>query len=118
VIAAIRDGQVLGIRAGTSPHRIIGVWAVVVDDRVFVRSWGVKPDGWYRAFLEEPLGAMLPMGRSRAIPIRAVLARSERIRDAVSRAYAERYHTPASMKYVRDLSRPKCRDTTTELVPR
>ena len=33
VVAAIRDGQVLGIRAGTQPHRIIGIWAVVVEGR-------------------------------------------------------------------------------------
>ena len=36
--AAIRDGQILGIRAGTKPHRVIGIWAVVVESRVFVRS--------------------------------------------------------------------------------
>jgi hypothetical protein len=117
VVTAIRDGQVLGIRAGTAPHRVIGVWAVVVNDRVFVRSWGVKPDGWYRAFVKEPVGHIVPMGRTRAIPVRAVPTRSERTRDAVSRAYAEKYDTPGSLKYVRDLSRPKCRNTTTELVP-
>ena len=43
--------------------------------------------------------------------------RSERIKDAVSRAYAEKYTTPASIKYVRDMSRKKSRDTTTELQP-
>jgi len=37
VVAAIRDGKILGIRAGTKPHRIIGIWAVVVENRVFVR---------------------------------------------------------------------------------
>lgn len=38
VVAAIREGRILGIRAGTKPHRIIGIWAVVVENRVFVRS--------------------------------------------------------------------------------
>ncbi|MGI8732832.1 MAG: hypothetical protein ACR2LM_05965 [Pyrinomonadaceae bacterium] len=38
ILAAIRDGKILGIRAGTKPHRIIGIWAVVVEGRVFVRS--------------------------------------------------------------------------------
>ena len=27
IVAAIRDGKILGIRAGTKPHRIIGIWA-------------------------------------------------------------------------------------------
>lgn len=30
IVEAIRDGKILGIRAGTEPHRIIGIWAVVV----------------------------------------------------------------------------------------
>ena len=41
----------LRIRAGAE-HRFIGIWAVVVDGRVFVRSWSLKPQGWYRTFLE------------------------------------------------------------------
>jgi hypothetical protein len=34
VLAAIRDGPILGIRAGNQPHRFIGIWAVVVASRV------------------------------------------------------------------------------------
>jgi hypothetical protein len=39
-------------------HRFIGIWFVVVEERVFVRSWSVKPDGWYRAFLSESRGVI------------------------------------------------------------
>ena len=53
VVDAIRDGKILGIRAGTKPHRIIGIWAVVVEGRVFVRSYSLKERSWYRTFLEE-----------------------------------------------------------------
>ena len=56
VVEAIRACQVLGIRAGHAPHRIIGIWAVVVERRVFVRSWSLKPRSWYRTFLEDPRG--------------------------------------------------------------
>ncbi|HVE78918.1 MAG TPA: DUF2255 family protein [Gemmatimonadaceae bacterium] len=115
-LAAIRDGKILGIRAGTAPHRFIGIWAVVVDGRVFVRSWSLKPRSWYRTFLDEPRGAITVDGRE--IPVRAVRTRSERLKDAVSRAYLEKYHTPGSVKYAKDLGRAKSRATTTELVPR
>jgi hypothetical protein len=114
-IAAIRDGKILGIRAGTEPHRFIGIWAVVVEDRVFVRSWSIKPRSWYRTFLVEPRGTINVDGRE--IAIRAVHTRSERMKDAVSRAYLEKYNTPGSLKYARDLGRAKSRATTTELVP-
>ena len=114
--AAIRDGQILGIRAGTKPHRFIGIWAVVVEGRVFVRSWSLKPRSWYRTFLEEPRGVIQVSGRE--IPVRAVHTRSERLKDAIDRAYLEKYHTPGAHKFARDLGRSKCRATTTELVPR
>jgi len=39
------------------------------------------------------------------------------LKDAVDRAYLEKYRTPASLKYARDLGRPRSRATTTELVP-
>ena len=114
VLAAVRDGKMLAIRAGTG-HRFIGIWAVVVEGRVFARSWSLKPRSWWRTFLEDPRGAIQVSGKQ--IPVRAVQTRSERLKDAVSRAYEDKYDTPASRKYVQDLARPRSRATTTELVP-
>jgi hypothetical protein len=115
VVAAIRDGQVLGIRAGTRPHRIIGIWAVVVEGRVFVRSWSLKPRSWWRTFREEPRGVIEVDGRR--MRVRAIQTRSERLKDAVDRAYLEKYDTPGSVGFARDMGRKKSRETTTELVP-
>lgn len=115
ILVAIRDDKMLAIRAGTRPHRFIGIWVVVVENRVFVRSWSLKPRSWYRTFLEEPRGAI--MVGDREISVRAVRTRSERLKDAVSRAYVEKYNTPGSIKYARDLGRAKSRAATIELVP-
>jgi hypothetical protein len=115
IVAAIRDGKILGIRAGTQPHRFIGIWAVVVEGRVFVRSWSLKPRSWYRTFLVEPQGTIQAAGRE--IPVRAVHTRSERLKAAVDQAYLEKYKTPGSIKYAQDLGAEPCRSTTTELVP-
>jgi len=115
VVAAISASKILGIRAGTEPHRIIGIWAVVVEGRVFVRSWSIKPRSWYRTFLQEPRGILSI--DSRELPVRAVQTRSDRLKDSVDRAYAAKYNTPGSIQYVKDLCRKKSRDTTTELVP-
>ena len=115
ILAAVCDGKILGIRAGTEPHRFIGIWAVVVEGRVFVRSWSLKPRSWYRTFLEEPRGTINVAGRE--IAVRAVRTRSERLKTAVSRAYLEKYKTPGSLKYARDMGRAKSKATTTELVP-
>ena len=114
VLAEVARSRILGIRAGTK-HRIIGVWVVVVSRRVFVRSWTVEPDGWFQAFAEEPRGVM-KIG-DREIPVRAIRTRSELLKTAVDRAYAAKYTTAASQKYVRGFRAPRRRNATIELVP-
>jgi hypothetical protein len=115
ILAMIRNDKIIGLRAGTQPHRIIGIWAVVVEGRVFIRSWSLKPRSWHRTFLEEPRGVI--QVKDREIAVRAVRTRSDRLKDAIDRAYLEKYHTPGSIKFARDLGSEKSRATTTELVP-
>ena len=116
ILKQIHEGKILGIRAGTKPHRIIGIWAVVVEGRVFVRSWSLKPRSWYRTFREDPQGIIEVNGRQ--IRVRAVFTRSERLKDAVEDAYAEKFNTPGARHFVRGFKTKKRRDTTTELKPR
>jgi hypothetical protein len=113
IVESIHKEKIIGIRAG-SIHRIIGIWAVVVEGRVFVRSYSMKPRSWWRTFLEDPQGIMT-VGE-REIKVKAVQTRSERLKDLVSEAYKEKYNRPGDIQYVKDMSRKKSRDTTTELV--
>jgi hypothetical protein len=115
IVAEFRRSKGLRIRAGTRPHRFIAIWLVVVNDCVFVRSWSVKPRGWYRTFLEEPRGTVRIADRE--IAVRAVRTRDKRLRDAVDRAYLEKYNTPGAIQYARDLGSAKSRATTLELRP-
>jgi hypothetical protein len=117
MVAAIDESQIVGIRAGNrSDHRFIGIWAVVVNGRVFARSWSQKAGGWYRTLLEDPLGT-IQVG-ARKVRIRAAHVRGERLRDAVERAYAKKYPTPGSAKFVRGFRTKARRDTTLEFLPR
>src|SRR5688572_22429516 len=77
VSTVIDKSKILGVRAGLrSPHRFTGIWIVVVDGRVFARSWTRRPDGWFAAFLDDPF-SVIEVG-SRRIRIRAVPARGMR----------------------------------------
>jgi hypothetical protein len=117
VAAAIDASSILGVRADADrDHRFIGIWPIVIDGRVFGRSWSLKPDGWYHTFLHDPRGT-IQIG-SRTVRIRAVPVRSERIRDAMEAAYAEKYATPGSRKYVVGFRTKRRRDATMEFVPR
>ena len=88
ILEGLSKSKVLRIRAGAGQHRFIGIWVVVVEDRVFVRSWSVKPDGWYSTFLQEANGAIL-----------------------------DKYSGKGSLQYAKDLGSAKSRATTLELVP-
>jgi hypothetical protein len=114
-LAQIQKDKIFGIRAGTnSTHRIIGIWAVVVQGRVFVRSYSMKPRSWWRTLLEDPHGTFV-VGE-KEIPVRAIQTRSEKLKDLVSAAYKEKYNRPGDVQFVKDMSKKKSRDTTTELV--
>jgi hypothetical protein len=105
----------VGLRSGTA-HAFTGVWVVVVDHRVFVRSWNDEPSGWRRAFLAEPLGTLKLVRREVRISARRV--RSEALLEAVDRAYGEKYASRTNLRWVRGLRLLRRRATTTELVPR
>src|SRR5580765_1808221 len=93
VVTALHSAKIMGVRAG-SEHRYTGVWVVVVDGRVFVRSWNDKPTGWFRAFRKQP-GGSVQVGELE-IPVRARLAGGARVRDAVTAALGEKYNTKGS----------------------
>lgn len=115
VLTALRDGKIVRIRAGTR-HRFIGIWGVVVNNRLFVRSWSIKPRSWYRTFLKDPSG-FLQFGKQ-VMPVRAVRTRSSRLRSAVDRAYLKKYGRGWELKFAKDMVSPKSRATTIELRPR
>jgi hypothetical protein len=113
-LEGLARAKILGVRAGAE-HRYTGVWVVVVEGRAFVRSWNDKPAGWYRAFLAQPLGSIQLAGRE--IAVRARRLRGERLRDAVTRAYAGKYDTKGSEKWVRGFAEPGRAAATLELLP-
>ena len=116
VVTAIAKDKILGVRAGSDEHRFIGVWAVVVDGRVFIRSWNLNKRSWYATFREDPTGKIQAAGRE--LRVRAITKVPEKTKAAVDAAYAEKYDTPGAVKYVKGFARSKRRrDTTTELVP-
>jgi hypothetical protein len=115
VLNALHAGKIIGIRAGEEEHRFIGVWVVVTNGRVFVRSWDNKPDGWYRTFVKHRTGTIqIPNGRK--IRVLAKKTTGQRLLDSIDRAYAEKYHTPGAQKYVRGFAIAKRRMTTLELI--
>jgi hypothetical protein len=114
IVETARNAKIMGVRAGTA-HRYTGVWVVVVDGKIFARSWSDKPTGWFRAFRKQPCGTI--QLDDLEIPVRGKLVRSPRLRDAVTAAFAEKYNTKGSRKWVEGFAEPERVRTTLEFVP-
>jgi hypothetical protein len=114
VVEVFRKAKIMGVRSGTE-HRYTGVWVVVVDDRVFARSWNNKPTGWFQSFRKEPRGTV--QVENLELPVRGKVVRSARVRDAVTAAFAEKYPTKGSRKWVEGFAEPARVRTTLEFVP-
>jgi hypothetical protein len=117
IIAALDTCKFLGVRAGArNDHRFIHIWVVIVGGRAFARSWTLKPDGWYRTFLEDPRGE-IQIG-DRIVRVRAVPRRGLKLWKGIEAAYAEKYPTPGSRQFVRGFRSPRRRTATMEFLPR
>lgn len=114
VVDEFRKAKILGVRAGTE-HRYTGVWVVVVDGRVFARSWNDKPTGWFQAFRKQASGTV-QVG-DLEIPVRGKLVRSARLRNAVTVAFGEKYPTKGSQKWVAGFAEPERVANTIEFIP-
>lgn len=114
VVAVFQKAKIMGVRSGPE-HRYTGVWVVVVDDRVFARSWNDKPTGWFQSFRKEPRGMV--QVEKLELPVRGKVVRSARIRDAVTVAFAEKYPTKGSRKWVEGFAEPARVPHTLEFVP-
>lgn len=115
IVEELRAAKILGVRAGTE-HRFTGVWVVVVDGRVFARSWSDKPTGWFRAFKNEPDGT-IQVGE-RELRVRGKVVRGARLLESITVAFGEKYNTKASRKWIEGFAEPARMATTLEFVPR
>jgi hypothetical protein len=115
LLSALHDSKMLGVRAGKERHRFTGIWVVVVRGRVFVRSWNDEPGGWRKKFLSEKDGYI--QIDHRELTVLAKKVRGEKLLKEIDRAYAEKYKTKASQKWVRGLNTVRRKATTTEFVP-
>ena len=109
----INTYNLIGLKAGTTRETFIEIWMVVVNDRIFARSWGFAEKSWYTAFLLEPFGQLKcgdVLFRIKAkIPedLNAVTA-------AINEAYLKKYNHGANIPYAEGIIKQQHIDKTME----
>jgi len=109
----LRDRHEVAIRTGKHPDSGVVVWAVVVDDAVFMRSARGARGRWYRD-LADGDSATLEVG-ARRLAVRATRVDDPPTIERVSGEYRRKY---GSSPYLLSVLRPEVVATTLRLEPR
>ena len=48
----IQNHTIIGIKAGHQRPEFLEIWMIVVQNRIFARSWGLAKRSWYNTFLD------------------------------------------------------------------
>lgn len=106
ILAAIEARSLTGIRAGHARPDFLDIWMVVVDGRLFARSWGLKERSWYNSFLEESRGAIRVGDDVYAISASPIAA-DDPIQGAISAAYLRKYDHGENSFYAQGIIQPQ-----------
>ena len=113
ILRDMRDRHEVAIRTGRHPDSNVVVWAVAVDDAVYVRSARGAKGRWYRDLVGGDT-ATLEAGPSR-LAVRATLIDDPAAIERVSGEYRRKY---GSSPYLQSVLRPEVVATTLRLKPR
>ncbi|HEY6975736.1 MAG TPA: DUF2255 family protein [Chitinophagaceae bacterium] len=89
-LTCIKETQITSLRAGKDREKFTGIWMVVIDDRIFGRSYYGAERSWYTAFLKNKEGD-IKCGKE-IIPVKGVKpADINTITEAINKAYEKKY---------------------------
>jgi len=104
-------------RPGKDREKFTGIWMVVVEDRIFGRSYTLSERSWYTALASGEAGD-IKCGKE-IIPIKGAKPKDiKSITGAINKAYEKKYLVKASnKKWVDGLAEPERVARTMEFIP-
>jgi hypothetical protein len=98
----IQHHSLTGIKAGQERPHFLDIWMVVVEGRIFARSWGLSANSWYHTFLKHPQGAIRCGEQEFAIEAR-VPSDLEQLTPAINQAYLSKYNSEHNRSYAQGI---------------
>lgn len=111
----INSHNLTGIKAGQKPHAFLEIWMVVVEDRIFARSWELAERSWYNTFLKESEGK-LKCGDQEFNISANIPDDLKKITSKINTAYLDKYNSGENSKYATGITKPAHFDKTMEFV--
>ena len=114
-IAFINSNNHTGIKAGFDRPDFLNIWMVVVDNRIFARSWGFAEKSWYNTFLQNSKG-QIKCGDD-IFPIKAfVPVDNDLMTEKINSAYLTKYNSEHNIPYAEGIVRKEHADKTMEFI--
>ncbi|SHK10308.1 DUF2255 family protein [Chryseobacterium polytrichastri] len=111
----IQTHNLIGIKAGADRSSFLEIWMVVINDRIFARSWGLAEKSWYNSFLQNPKGQIqcgnLILNINTRVP-----TDNDALTDAINNAYLTKYNSEHNMEYAKGIIQTKHIEKTMEFI--
>ncbi len=113
VLDFIQTNNLIEIKAGKERTTFLELWMVIVENRIFARSWGFAEKSWYNTFLIESLG-QIKCGET-TYNIKASIPNDiNELTDKINQAYIDKYNFGRNVEYVEGIIQQKHIDKTME----
>ncbi|REC63665.1 DUF2255 domain-containing protein [Chryseobacterium pennae] len=111
----IKTNNLIGIKAGSERPDFLEIWMVVVQNRIFARSWGLAERSWYNTFLKSSVGQI--KCDDEIYTIKAIVSEDiEQLTDKINRAYLTKYNFGRNRKYAMGIIEEKHIERTMEFI--
>jgi hypothetical protein len=115
-IEFISTNNLTGLKAGNERDTFLNIWMVVVNNRIFARSWGLAERGWYNTFLQNPEGS-IKCGE-KIIQIKAIVPGDiKELTESINKAYLDKYDFGENSFYANGIIKPQHIERTMEFIP-
>ncbi|KFF10638.1 hypothetical protein IW15_20125 [Chryseobacterium soli] len=111
----IKIHNLIGIKAGYERQNFLEIWMVVVQDRIFARSWGLAEKSWYNSFIKNPIGE-IQCGDFQFTINGFIPHDKDELADAINQAYLTKYNTGHNSKYAKGIVTEKHIEKTMEFI--
>ncbi|MBB1642856.1 DUF2255 family protein [Sphingobacterium sp. UME9] len=112
----LEENTLVEIKSGENRTRFTEIWMVIVDERVFARSWNKNQSGWMNEFLTNKVG-MIKFGAEIIDVTVRKLGDNHPIHQKINQAYLEKYTQDYNLEYANEISLPEYAHYTIEFFP-
>lgn len=111
----IETHSLIGIKAGLHRETFLDIWMIVVNDRIFARSWGLAEKSWHNTFLQDPK-EQIKCGEN-IFNIKAIVPIDKNdLTPAINNAYLTKYNTDHNIEYAKEIIKAKHIEKTLEFI--